>query len=101
MDIQQPPFKFCLGNWVQILTSRAIGQVRARRDGIGFPNQYLVAYQDLHGTPLQAWWCEDQLAASSKPMSRADRVCLSREHAVLGRGSPHKSQPVAALASSS
>ncbi len=93
MDIQQSPFKFNLGNWVHILNSRATGQVRARRDGIGFPNQYLVTYQDLHNTPLQAWWCEDQLAASSKPTSRADRARFSRDRALNHHEAQHKPQP--------
>lgn len=79
MDIQQPPFAFTLGQWVAIRICNTTGQVRARRDGIGSANQYLVAYQGIHGPAMQTWWCEDQLVSSKKPLSVQERVQLSRQ----------------------
>ncbi|MBP9940074.1 MAG: hypothetical protein KBF33_01610 [Comamonas sp.] len=79
MSIQQPPFQFNLGDWARIKGSTHTGQVRARRDGIGFPNEYLLACQDVPGTPHQSWWCEDQLAPSKKPLSPHEQRELSRQ----------------------
>lgn len=96
MSIQQPPFQFNLGDWARIKGSTHSGQVRARRDGIGFPNEYLLACQDVHGTPHQSWWCEDQLAPSKKPLSAYERRELSRQHRAARQTPPHAPASVSA-----
>ena len=92
MNIQQPPFEFALGQWVAIRICNTTGQVRARRDGIGSANQYLVAYQGIHGPALQTWWCEDQLVSSKKPLSPQEHLQLSRGR--LAARQAHQHAPV-------
>lgn len=89
MSIQQPPFQFNLGDWARIKGSTHTGQVRARRDGIGFPNEYLLACQDVPGTPHQSWWGEDQLAPSKKPLSAHEQLQLSRQRHAARQKPPH------------
>lgn len=61
--IEQAPFAFQLGQWVRTGDTR--GQVRARRDGIGYPNEYQVA---INGT--QTWWAEVELRPSQPPFDQ-------------------------------
>ena len=64
MPINQPTFKFNLGQPVQISISGEQGQVRARGDGIERPNQYLVNYKTAQGSATEQWWYEDQLESA-------------------------------------
>ena len=61
LPINQPTFKFNLGQPVQISISGEQGQVRARGDGVERANQYLVHYKSAQGMATEAWWNEDQL----------------------------------------
>ena len=61
MSINQPTFKFNLGQPVQISISGEQGQVRARGDGVERANQYLVHYKTAQGSATEQWWNEDQL----------------------------------------
>ena len=63
MTIQQPHFKFNLGQQVRITISEEQGAVRARGDGVERTNQYLVAYKNTLGVATEVWWNEDQLTA--------------------------------------
>ena len=61
MPINQPTFKFNLGQLVQISISGEQGLVRARGDGVERTNQYLVNYKTAQGSATEQWWNEDQL----------------------------------------
>lgn len=89
MHIQQPPFAFTLGQWVAIRICNTTGEVRARRDGIGSANQYLIAYQGIHGPAMQTWWCEDQLISSKKPLSLEERLKLSHQRLAARQAHQH------------
>lgn len=68
MSSQQTPFKFNLGDWVAMKDSLCKGQIRSRRDAIGYPNEYL--FVTLHNNPPQQnWWSEDMLTPCTKPRS--------------------------------
>lgn len=100
MSIQQPPFKFNLGDWAHIVDSCSTGQVRARRDGIGFPNEYLLMFNRAGEIPRQEWWCEDQLTHGIRPDTYGDNIRRYQEYRCQRR-EQQKSPPELASASAS
>lgn len=61
--MNNPPFKFILGQRLAVTCSGENGECLSRSESLTSPPQYLIRYRATDGCATEAWWAEDALEA--------------------------------------